>query len=104
MLLDEFRDILEGAGAQVETAGSVREGLKLVNDRYAVALLDVRLPDGEAYPIAQRFMGTQTKVIFLSGFGDHSSVLDRYLDAVALTKPVTKGDLIAVISKHSVPT
>ncbi|PUB18471.1 response regulator [Yoonia sediminilitoris] len=97
LLLDVFKNIFEEARAKVTTAQSLQAGLKLVNESFHAALLDVCLPDGEVYPIADRFAGTGTKIVFLSGFGDVNLAVDRYPNAVALTKPVTADDLVAAI-------
>lgn len=95
----DLRMTLETAGAKVVTAGSVREGLALSGRRYHAAILDVRLGDGEVFPIAERLTAANVPVIFHSGNIETLTV--RYPQAVAISKPVHEAILVETIRTHA---
>lgn len=82
-------DTVEEAGFQVEgpydTAKSALESLE--RHRPDLAILDVRLEDGEVYPLADKLIAANVPVIFHSGEVAPGEVSGRYPDAHALAKP-----------------
>ena len=89
--------VLEAAGATVITASNVAEGLAKLNLRYSAAVLDIRLPDGEVFPVAEALRKSNTPLIFHSGNTETSNVRELYPDAIALSKPVSDTILIDAI-------
>jgi len=101
LIMLDLKLILEDAGASVDTAMSVQEGLERTTNRYHAAVLDIRLPDGEVFPVAERLSDSRVPIIFHSGNTETSSLETRFPDAVALSKPVHEGVLIEVVRRQS---
>lgn len=95
----DMQMILEDAGAEVVTASNVAEGLAIVDDKFNVAVLDIRLPDGEVFPVAEALMKLNTPLIFHSGNTETSNVRTLFPDAMALSKPVDNAMLIDAIKQ-----
>lgn len=101
LILLDLKTVLEEAGATVVTAVSVSEGLKLSQNSYAAAVLDIRLPDGDVFPIAERLSKCRTPIIFHSGNADSSTAKTLFPDAVALVKPAQQHVLIDAIRQNA---
>ena len=92
---------LEEMGASVWTVDSVADGLPAVDEAFDLALLDVRLADGDVYPLADAFYARGVPLVFHSAHADVVSLTERYPGAFALRKPCT-GDAIASAVERSV--
>lgn len=57
------------------------------------AILDVRLKDGEVFPVADRLQRAQIPMIFHSGHADILDLLDRYPGSQVCNKPSTPKQL-----------
>ena len=58
---DYYRDVLSGAGAEVEVATTASEGLDLSTEhRFDLALVDVRLPDANGYELCRMLGSTRS--------------------------------------------
>lgn len=57
------------------------------------AILDVRLKDGEVFPVADRLHGAQVPMIFHSGHADVQDLLERYPGSQICNKPSTPKQL-----------
>ncbi len=101
LILLDLKLVLEGAGASVVTATSVAQGLSLVDQEYHAAILDIRLPDGEVFPVADALMEKKTPVIFHSANTEHSALDDRFPAAVALQKPTLEEDLLDIVRQQT---
>ena len=101
LILLDLKTILEDAGASVVTASSVREGLELSDTRYHAAVLDIRLPDGEVFPVAERLSKSRVPIIFHSGNIETSAVETMFPESVALSKPAQERVLIEVVRRQS---
>lgn len=101
LIMLDLKLILEDAGASVDTAMSVQEGLERSENPYHAAVLDIRLPDGEVFPVAERLSDSRVPIIFHSGNTETSSLETRFPDAVALSKPVQECILIEVVRRQS---
>ena len=105
LILYETRLILQEAGAAVTTAGSVGQGLALCDRDYHAAILDIDLPDGNVFPVAERLVGQHTPLIFHSGSSAHDpSILQHFPDAAVLIKPVSETQLIAYVQRLAHPS
>lgn len=102
LILLDLKTILEDAGATVVTAASVCEGLALSEKNYAAAVLDIRLPDGEVFPVAERLSKSRIPIIFHSGNAEAHAVKDLFPDAVALLKPAQEHMLIDAIKQNAI--
>lgn len=102
LILLDLKTILEDAGATVVTAASVREGLALSEKKYAAAVLDIRLPDGEVFPVAERLSKSRVPIIFHSGNAEATAVKDLFPDAIALLKPAQEHTLIDAIRENAI--
>ena len=99
LILLDLQLILEDAGASVVTAASVADGLAHVDDRFTAAVLDVRLGDGDVFPVAEALQGRQVPLLFHSGHADRTRLSEMFPDAVALSKPASEDRLVAAVSR-----
>lgn len=92
-------DTVEEAGYEVagpyDTASSAIDALE--RRRPDLAILDVRLDDGEVYPLADALIAANVPVIFHSGEVSPDEVNGRYPDAHALAKPCPPNEMIATM-------
>ena len=92
---------LEEMGATVWTVDSVADGLPFAAEAFDVALLDVRLADGDVYPLADALHARGVPIVFHSAHADVVSLTERYPGAFALRKPCA-GCAIASAVERSV--
>ncbi|WP_341368241.1 response regulator [Yoonia sp. BS5-3] len=104
LILLDLKASLENAGAHVTTASSLRDALKYCEADYAAAILDIRLPDGEVFPAAERLAQARIPIIFHSGNAGCDSARARFPDAAALSKPVQEQVLIATVQQKAKST
>lgn len=78
---------LEEMGAKVWVVDSVADGLPRTDDQFDVAVLDVRLADGDVYPLADALYARGVPIVFHSAHADVGSLTERYPGALALRKP-----------------
>lgn len=92
-------DTVEEAGFAVEGPyDTARSAIDAIERRKPdLAILDVRLDDGEVFPLAERLMAANVPVIFHSGQVTPSEVSDRYPQAMALAKPCPPNRIIATM-------
>ena len=77
-------------GHDVSVAGTGEEALALLDaGDFALALLDVRLPDISGFEVAMRLKGTATKVVMVS-ITDWRDRPDELADVAWLAKPFTR--------------
>ena len=92
----DLRDTVEEAGFEVQgpydTARSAMDSLERRTPD--LAILDVRLDDGEVYPLADRLIAANVPVIFHSGEVAPRDVAARYPEAHALAKPCPPNRII----------
>ena len=96
LILLDLCTILEDQGARVTTASSVADGLAAARaDRnFAAALLDVRLPDGDVFPVAEELVKRDVPLVFHSGHAQSGELKERFPNAIALSKPAAERVLI----------
>lgn len=89
-------DTVQEAGYDVagpyDTASSALESL--AHRTPDLAILDVRLDDGEVFPLAEKLMEANVPVIFHSGQVTPGEVNVRFPDALALSKPCPPNQII----------
>jgi DNA-binding response OmpR family regulator len=89
-------DTVEEAGYEVsgpyDTASSALDAL--AHRTPDLAILDVRLDDGEVFPLAEKLMAANVPVIFHSGNVTPDEVSGRYPQAHALAKPCPPNQII----------
>jgi DNA-binding response OmpR family regulator len=92
-------DTVEEAGYEVagpyDTASSAIDSLERRTPD--LAILDVRLDDGEVFPLAEKLMAANVPVIFHSGEVSTKEVNGRYPHAHALSKPCPPNQIIATM-------
>ena len=93
----DLAETLQGQGAEVTVAASVHDGLIHAEAEFDAAVLDIRLPDGEVFPVAEKLVERDTPVIFHSGNVDSSTVAQRFPNSIALSKPVHERRLIEAV-------
>lgn len=99
LILEDIKVSLEREGAQVVTATSVAAGLEASQNKFDTAILDIRLGDGEVFPVAEQLAAQQTPIIFHSAVTDQPHVKRAFPNAVALSKPVRDTILINTVIK-----
>ena len=97
----ELENHLRGIGLDVvELVSSVAEGLAALRARRpALALLDLRLADGRATPLAEALATAAVPFLILTGYpcGDFEEPVLR--DVPCLAKPYSEAELQAVIDR-----
>ena len=92
-------DTVEEAGYEVagpyDTASSAIDALE--RRKPDLAILDVRLDDGEVYPLADALIAANVPVIFHSGEVSPREMSGRYPDSHALAKPCPPNQIIATM-------
>lgn len=71
--------------------------LSIQKHRPDVAILDVRLDDGDVFPLAEALLKENVPVIFHSGEVSPEQVRERFPDARALAKPCPPSRMIEMV-------
>ncbi|MBB4659195.1 hypothetical protein [Parvularcula dongshanensis] len=87
----------EERGALVTVVDSVAAGLELLHQGFDAAVLDVRLADGDVYPLADALRAAGIGFVFHSGHADAGELRERYPGADALSKPVWPTALLKAV-------
>ncbi len=102
-LVENLTEILEGAGYSVRGAGSCSAALPLALEGFDVALVDLRLPDGDGTALAPRLKETSPdgEVVLLTGFATlESAVAAVRAGACAyLVKPCATQELLVTVEQ-----
>ena len=106
LILLHLRRVLERHGAEVVTARSLAEGRRVVDDlseksTLDAAVLDVRLPDGEVFPLAHELQERGVPLIFHSSEAAVIAAGGRWPAAAALKKPTDERTLVAAVAKQA---
>ena len=94
-------DTVQEAGFEVagpyDTAQSASEAV----DRRTpdLAILDIKLDDGDVYPLAEKLMAANVPVIFHSGNVGPDEVSERFPRAHALAKPCPPDRIISTMQE-----
>ena len=89
--------------ATIEEAGYIADGpypdlssaMKAVQKRKPdLAILDIRLQDGDSYSLAEKLMSEEVPVIFHSAQVRPTEVVKQYPDAIACSKPCPPTQMI----------
>jgi len=112
LLVDDDRHVLDSMASwlreehryEVQTAGGVVETLELVaRQRFDVALVDVRLQDGDGFDLLAHFTECcpQTAVIMITGYGTVDTAVDAMRSGAFdfLTKPLIDEELEIAIGR-----
>ena len=100
LILLDLEYVLESAGATVIAAMSLREAIEAAEQRYDVAVLDVRLPDGDVYPAARMLAACDVPLVFHSGHAHNDNIEGAFPSAIALEKPAREQVLIAAVERQ----
>ncbi|MGN6499248.1 MAG: response regulator [Tsuneonella sp.] len=92
-------DTVEEAGYRVEGPYDTLDSAMLSVQRHKpdVAILDVRLDDGEVFPLAEALMREDVPVIFHSGQFSPGEVRARFPQAQACAKPCPPNQMIDMV-------
>ena len=101
LILLDLQMVLEDCGAEVLTASSLAEALDMAECACDVAVLDVRLPDGEVYPAARKLVRRHVPIVFHSGHAHNDNIEEAFPDAVALAKPAHEDVLLAAVERQA---
>lgn len=101
--VENLREILETLGHEVRSAGTIAEAVKEGRDWVEVALVDLRLPDGDGTALAEvlKAQNPDCEVILLTGYASVESASAAVRAGVwdYLIKPTATPDLLAAVSK-----
>ena len=102
-LRDNLREILEDAGYRVREAGSFAEALVRAREGFEVALVDLRLPDGDGTLLAARLREIipEAQIIVLTGFAtiESATAAVRAGAWAYLIKPCATPDLLIAVEQ-----
>ncbi|HZS42137.1 MAG TPA: ATP-binding protein [Polyangia bacterium] len=102
-LTDNLREILEEAGYVVRTAASCAQALETARAGFKVALVDVRLPDGDGIELAARLREVipDAQVILLTGFATVESAASAVRAGAwaYLMKPCATPELLLTVEQ-----
>lgn len=92
---------LDAFGCQVVgPVPSGREALALVDTQTVdMALLDVLLQDGTAFPVAERLETMGVPFVFTTGYDDDAVIPDAFRDVPRLVKPFSEAELRASLER-----
>ena len=98
-------DTVEEAGYEVEGPHSEISTAMLAvqKSRPDLAILDVELEDGEAFPLAEALMAENVPIIFHSGQFSTEEMRRRYPMAIACAKPCPPSVMLAKVHKALEP-
>jgi len=89
----------EGLGVSAH-CGTVAATMKAIDrQRPLCAILDVRLPDGEIFPAADRMREMKVPLIFHSAHANEAALRARYPDAQICPKPSSASQLRNALRK-----
>lgn len=97
MIADDITRELEGAGAEViGPAASLPQALRLIAQapRLDAAILDINLRETLAYPLVDRLLDADVRVLISSGYDD-GMIPERYRHLPRCEKPVSPRKLLA---------
>jgi signal transduction histidine kinase len=102
-LVENLSEILEGAGYTVRGAGTCAVALALAREGFDVALVDLRLPDGDGTALAPQLkeVSPDGEVVLLTGFATlESAVAAVRAGACAyLVKPCATQELLVAVEQ-----
>jgi len=102
-LTENLVEILQGAGHPVQSASSCSEARDRARNGFDVALVDVRLPDGDGIGLAPELkaLAPDAEVILLTGFAAVESAVAAVRAGVwaYLLKPVPPPDLLIAVDQ-----
>jgi two-component system sensor histidine kinase HydH len=101
--VENLREMLEEAGYAVPVAGSCAQAEAAARDGFDVALVDLRLPDGDGTELAPRLKeaSPDSEVVLLTGFATLESARDavRAGACAYLVKPVRPQELLVTLEQ-----
>jgi DNA-binding NtrC family response regulator len=100
LVLMDLQMMLEDAGARVVTADTVESAMHEATNGHilSAAVLDVRLPDGEVFPVADALRDRGVPIVFHSGHARIDEVQGSYPDAAALQKPAPEAAFLRTVA------
>ncbi|WP_342076849.1 response regulator [Yoonia sp. SS1-5] len=101
LILLDMKFILEDAGASVISAATLAQADTLSTGSFDAAVLDIRLPDGDAYALAARLKAQNTPLIFHTGNANQARLRQEFPEAVTLSKPISEAHLLAAVKQQS---
>jgi DNA-binding NtrC family response regulator len=102
-ILNIFTRILQKQGYNTDTAETGQEAMEKLNQKYDLALIDVKLPDTNGTDLVAKMhtVTPDTILIAVTGFpslDDANKVIDRGA-AAYLVKPVKSEELVRIIAE-----
>ncbi|WP_435167100.1 response regulator [Falsirhodobacter sp. 1013] len=96
----EIQDLIEEAGLTADGPYPTIEkaGKALQEANPACAILDVRLRDGEVFPVADVLRDSGVPLIFHSGHAVAEDILKRYPTATFCEKPCTPSQILRAVA------
>jgi two-component system, NtrC family, sensor histidine kinase HydH len=102
-LVENLSEILEGAGYAVTGAGTCAAALALAGEGFDVALVDLKLPDGDGTLLAPRLkeLSPDGEVVMLTGFATLESAMAavRAGACAYLVKPCATQELLVTVEQ-----
>ena len=97
LIAADIEDVIADAGGDSLAVPSVAKALAQVErGGFDAALLDVRLPDGDVFPVAEALEAKGVPIVFHSGHARHEECA-RFEGAQLLTKPVPPRTIVEAL-------
>lgn len=100
-LVLDLEDLIAAEGFAVSAhCGTVAATFRAIErQRPVCAILDVRLPDGEVFPAADRMQELGVPLIFHSGHANEEALRARYPEAQVCPKPSSPSQLRSALQR-----
>lgn len=96
---DDLQRALAFEGAEViGPAATACEALELIDKRTDAVILDIKLTDGQAFPIADELAQLHVPFVFATGYGPEI-IPDRFRSADRIEKPYDLENIVDVIAR-----
>ena len=101
VLLFEYSKVLSAAGACIAgRATTVKGAIPMAkSEDFDCALMDVKLRDGDVYPVACVVRDRGKSIVFVTGSPGLPELRKQWPDAEILDKPANRDDLIRATAK-----
>lgn len=100
----ELKSVLDAAGAETVTAGSLGAAGAQAEKPLSAAVLDINLGDGMSYPVARRLLDRKLPVVFATGYEAGAVVPEDLKDVPVLQKPIDSTRLVRLLAALLRPT
>jgi CheY-like chemotaxis protein len=101
MIALDAQALLQGAGADVEIAGTVADALRALKlSTFDAAVLDINLSGETSFVVADELLERKWPFIFATGYGESLMIPERFQRVPLVTKPYDEKSLRAALARY----